>query len=126
MEEPRKETEREALLFGRTPAKGEGLSVKRGKKKKKKKKEKIERETERENGRLEHVARFTPSYNLCSYCLRGKNLSLCRSLNTHIPCVLESHEPSTWATRDVTLAKVSHMSLHLGRRMRNKTYRIKF
>ena len=32
---------------------------------------------------VEHVARFTPSYNLCSYYLRGKNLSLCRSLNVH-------------------------------------------
>lgn len=33
---------------------------------------------------VEHVARFTPSYNLCSYYLRGKNLSLCRSLNIYI------------------------------------------
>lgn len=33
---------------------------------------------------VEHVARFTPSYNLCPYYLRGKNLSLCRSLNMYI------------------------------------------
>jgi len=41
---------------------------------------------------VEHVARFTPSYNLCSYCLRGKNLSLCRSLNVYSRRTSEAYD----------------------------------
>lgn len=139
MEEPREETEREPLLFGRTPAKGArvastmllvlvtvgggsgtgvsfiislperarifidcrhplhpcnvGRTERRKERRSKKANELEEGGRKRERKRMErvmiygraveHVARFTPSYNLCYYCLRGRNLSLCRSLNVY-------------------------------------------